>query len=318
MADSASDGGKNVDPIEAGTGGVDAVDDDTLSVRIQDPTEMTIRVLTIACAGDCADVRAVARGGNPPYAYVWDDGSTDAKRHVCLDAGTELTVDATDTAIVGEFAREARTAHASVTANVLQCNQDAGVPAGICVDNPSFEGTPIMNLPVFDAPPWGGCGDRNVDFPGSLSTPDILDANTLGFGTGLPAPTDGTTYFGLGMYTLLSASLQHEYVSGALCAPLEAGHSYAFEIDLASLPLPISAAPARGPAQLAVYGSATDCAREELLWKSPVVGTDWTTVCATLTPSKDASFLTLEPTGTEPTEGAYLLVDNLIPVESCP
>jgi hypothetical protein len=182
----------------------------------------------------------------------------------------------------------------------------------------AFEGTLQVNLPLFDAPPWNACADTNPEFAGSLSTPDIYDVNQIGSRQAPLAPTDQMTYFGLGMYQLISPGTQHEYVSQQLCAPLLAGHTYAFTINLASFPITLSAAPARGPAQLAVYDSTSDCSREELLWTSPVVGTDWTNVCATLTPTKDYNFLTLEPTGPDEKEGAYIVLDHLVPVEKCP
>ena len=102
--------------------------DNALGVRVQDVRDMTIDVITLSCAGDCADIEAVAHGGNPPYAVAWEDGSTDPKRHVCLDESATLRVSATDTAISDdEFSYDARTVTADVSATVLDCS-DAGVP----------------------------------------------------------------------------------------------------------------------------------------------------------------------------------------------
>jgi hypothetical protein len=118
---------------QSGTGG-NAVGnhDDALTVDVQDIRKMTIEIVTLQCAGDCADVEAVAHGGNPPYAFAWEDGSTSATRHVCLDASATLRVAATDTAIDSEeFDYDAHTVYADVTATVLDCSQpDAGVPIG--------------------------------------------------------------------------------------------------------------------------------------------------------------------------------------------
>jgi hypothetical protein len=109
-------------------GGAIGTGNEALSVRVQDPDEMTIEVITLACAGDCADVEAVARGGNHPYAFTWEDGSENAKRRVCLGASTTLEVTATDTAIQSEeFQYDAQTATSEVTATVLTCS-DGGVP----------------------------------------------------------------------------------------------------------------------------------------------------------------------------------------------
>jgi len=106
--------------------------DNALTVRVEDIEQMTITVVTVQCAGECADVEAVAEGGHAPYRFEWEDGSTRAKRRVCPDASTHYSVQATDTAIVdGEFPYDAHTGSASVTANVLDCSGDAGVDASV-------------------------------------------------------------------------------------------------------------------------------------------------------------------------------------------
>jgi hypothetical protein len=119
----------------AGTGVQQA--DNALTVRVEDVREMTIEIITLACAGDCADIEAVARGGHPPYTFEWEDGSTDAMRRVCLEAAAELTVSTTDTAIeADENGYEAQTARTEVSARVLDCAdagaQDGGVPGASC------------------------------------------------------------------------------------------------------------------------------------------------------------------------------------------
>jgi hypothetical protein len=99
-----------------------------LSREILDTKQLKITLVTLTCAGDCADIEAVASGGNPPYAYAWEDGSKDAKRHVCLDSSKSLRITATDTGIVAaEFGYAAHTASADVQATVMACS-DAGVP----------------------------------------------------------------------------------------------------------------------------------------------------------------------------------------------
>lgn len=99
-----------------------------LNVHIEDVRKLSLEVITLACAGECADVEAVAQGGNPPYAFTWDDGTKGAKRHLCPGASAQFGVVATDTAIVGaEFNYEAHSVHAALTANVGGCS-DAGLP----------------------------------------------------------------------------------------------------------------------------------------------------------------------------------------------
>jgi hypothetical protein len=93
-----------------------------VDLEVQDAEGMRIESLTLACEGDCADLVAVARGGNPPYTFVWEDGSTDATRHVCLEANTTLRVAATDTGFMDpEFRYDAQTATSEVTVAVLGC-----------------------------------------------------------------------------------------------------------------------------------------------------------------------------------------------------
>jgi hypothetical protein len=99
-----------------------------LSVQVRDAKQLKITLVALTCAGDCADIEAVASGGNPPYTYAWEDGSKDAKRHVCLDSSKSLRISATDTAIMAaEFGYAAHTASADVQATVMACS-DVGVP----------------------------------------------------------------------------------------------------------------------------------------------------------------------------------------------
>jgi len=115
---------------QAGTGGAVAGSDKALSVHVEDIQGLTVEIVTIACPGDCVEVKAVAKGGNPPYRYKWEDKSTNAKREICPDATSKFSVMATDTAVSGEFAYQAHTARATVTAKVLECS-DAGGPCSV-------------------------------------------------------------------------------------------------------------------------------------------------------------------------------------------
>jgi len=136
------------------SGGVDAgstdaapddLDDIALSVRFEDTDGMALDVVTVACAGDCVDVAAVVRGGNPPYTLEWDDGSSAAIRRVCADESHELSVRVTDTALqVEEFSREARTITASIAARVFECSDAGACEPGPGSDTPlsgRYEGT---------------------------------------------------------------------------------------------------------------------------------------------------------------------------------
>lgn len=124
-------------PSGGQSGTIDTVDN-ALTVEVEDIDGMTIEIITLACAGDCADIEAVAHGGNDPYTFEWDDGSTHPKRRVCLERSAELTVSATDTAIeTDELGYRAQTASTTVSATVLDCSMpepDASVPSS-CGDN---------------------------------------------------------------------------------------------------------------------------------------------------------------------------------------
>ncbi|HEX2676144.1 MAG TPA: hypothetical protein VHM19_05875, partial [Polyangiales bacterium] len=276
---------------------------------------MTLEVITVACAGDCADVLAVAHGGHPPYAFRWDDGSTRAQRRVCPEAAATYGVDATDSAVTSdEFHYDAHTVHAELGATVSSCSGDGGVPSGdaLCVTNPSFEGTPQVNLGTaasFDASPWHGCA-------ASGGTPDIIAQNTLPFALGatFPAPTDGATYLRMACALGGSGSPDvHEMTTQQLCAPLLAGHTYSFLIDA----MASHEQPGGSLAKLVVRGASSDCGDGEPLWASPPLAADWTTLCVTLRPADDTPYLTLYPDG-DVSMGATLLVDNLRPVVACP
>jgi hypothetical protein len=95
---------------------------DALAVHVEDPRQLTIEIVTRACAGDCADIQAVARGGNPPYAFAWDDGSINPMRSLCPTTDSMYSVRVMDTPIDQvEFRYAAHTASAGVTARVLAC-----------------------------------------------------------------------------------------------------------------------------------------------------------------------------------------------------
>jgi SprB repeat len=104
-----------------------------LDAYIQE-NEVQISIVTVSCAGECATVQAVATGGNPPYTFSWDDGSTSTVRTVCPAANTHYSVKATDTATTGEVPRPAQSVQVPLEANVLRCPDGGGAveDAGDC------------------------------------------------------------------------------------------------------------------------------------------------------------------------------------------
>lgn len=162
----------------AGSGGVivfsgDASVSRALSARIESPPGMTVTFVTLSCSEKCADVRAVATGGNPPYSFAWEDGSTDPNRHVCPSENTSYQVAVMDTAVTsGEFTHAAETKLVPLSANVIQCAPDGGTVAG---GAPSSDGgalaCQVAAAPVF-------CG-ATADMAIALSSP-MLAGHTYG------------------------------------------------------------------------------------------------------------------------------------------
>lgn len=102
--------------------------DPSLRVDVQNSSGVVVDVVKVQCAGACSDVIAVARGGNPPYAFTWEDGSTQAARRLCPAAESSYTVQVTDTEIAtDEFKHDMLTAETTVKAQVLECSSDAGM-----------------------------------------------------------------------------------------------------------------------------------------------------------------------------------------------
>lgn len=92
--------------------------------------QMIITFVSLHCAGDCVDVQAVATGGNPPYTYSWDDGSTNAIRHLCPNTNTSYHVKVTDSGRSGEFAQSPVTVTVPLAAYVLACLDAGASPDG--------------------------------------------------------------------------------------------------------------------------------------------------------------------------------------------
>lgn len=93
-----------------------------LTVHIEDDAQLAIEIVTVSCPGECVEVRAVARGGQPAYHFEWEDGSTSETRTLCPEESSTHEVTVTDTGRDGEeFGREMQTAKASVDTRVLEC-----------------------------------------------------------------------------------------------------------------------------------------------------------------------------------------------------
>ncbi len=296
--------------------------DNALVAHIEEPPgTMAIDVVTISCAGECAEVIAVATGGNDPYTFQWNDGVTSAARTLCADATTAFTVTVRDTPIDDpEFHYDAQTVTAEVTAIVDLCPPDGGVPDGgdggvpgdaLCIENPSFEGTPSA-LPgaPFDALPWDPC-------PNGVNAGHVVNATNSTSTWTFPQPTDGNTSGAIGTNSGFGGSA---YLAQTLCEPIPAGEARSFLIDVARNPMSGSGVEAMD-AQIQIYGgSGTRCSEAELLWTSPLLTPEWQTVCVTLTPDAPVTSLAFKPLG----DGNPLflglmgaVIDHIVPVTSC-
>jgi hypothetical protein len=305
-------GGAGASGASGAAGGGVGSSDNALSVHVLDAAGLRITIVTLSCDAECAQIEAVASGGNPPYAFAWDDGSTEPVRRVCPEASGALSVSATDTGIESdEFVYEVHTARTVVTARVVDCS-DAGVDGGaLCLDNPSIEGTPgLPLLSVFDAAPWDACvatGAGHV-YAGN----DALNGGNVML---LPAQ-DGLTY---GVVSQDSGFGGRGTLAQGLCAPIEAGAQVSFLVDLARAPK--TGTVDAEQAVLEVRGGAAPCAEQESLWLSAPLDDAWTTHCVTLRPGARVESLafTLYGDGGELFTGlASVMIDHIVPVDACP
>jgi hypothetical protein len=127
--------------------GTDATASGAFDAHIEQ-NHVMVTIVTVSCAGRCADVEAVATGGQPPYTFAWDDGSTSASRQVCPASSTNYFVKVTDTATVGELARAAQTVQVPLTADVLACPEGGKPEAGASGDGGLCDDGAGVTLPV--------------------------------------------------------------------------------------------------------------------------------------------------------------------------
>jgi hypothetical protein len=233
-------------------------------------------------------------------------------RRICPAADASYTVRVTDSGESGEVPTPPQTARASVAAEVLECGDGGLSSGGLCIANPSFEGTAGATIQQIDAAPWVSCVL-------GLSFGNIWSASqAMGI-----APSDGSTYLRLGTITGAEPGAMSS-ASEPLCAPMGAGTTYHLKMDVA-----YEAGDSTAPSSVQIWGGTASCAGSledggvaaELLWSSaPVTSGRWTTLCETLSPTASKTYLTVaasvERTVIGNTSGVF--VDNLVPVTSCP
>lgn len=293
----------------------DASDDDRPIETGSSPSVLvSVSVEPVEC-GKCFELKANGTGGQPPYAFEWNDGMLRANRRICPDL-RDITV-----SVVARDSSSTRSASQSVT---LTSSSSAGCPEPppptattppslLCLDNPSFEGTPAANLGQpegFDAKPWSVCTSAGMPTP-VPNTPDVANETIPQNIVEVPKAKDGVTYLALG---------EGEQVSQPFCNTIDADASLSLQLDLSSINLVEGLTSQKEKVFLEIWGGlSVDCSQRELLWASPALEYGWKTFCVTVHPHSFMNQITLRANSdmTLPSP-AYLLVDNLKPMDRCP
>jgi hypothetical protein len=153
------------------------------------PLRPILTIVTLSCAGECADAMAVATGGYSPYSFAWENGSTDPQRRVCPTASTSYHLSVSDSGTrSGEFSRPAQTIQVPLTAEVLDCSDagtraDADAPAETGTDTGVDADTRIDANPSTDS---GSC-DSSTGIVVEELMPDIFGTPAF-FAGGAPLP----------------------------------------------------------------------------------------------------------------------------------
>jgi hypothetical protein len=266
-------------------------------------SELSVELVAGTCMDGCAELEAVAHGGNPDYSFKWDDGESSPKRRLCATDG-QHTVTVKDTPIESaEFGYPGASVMAGVTADLFRCAQKVpekeppAAAGGLCIKNPSLEGGTFPGMP----PDWTTC----------LNTPDIGPV-----GLGIPA-SDGMGYLG---GAASGSPLAAETFEATLCNPLKVGEQVSFQVDLASS----TAWGNPGLASMQIWGATESCKQADMLWASPLLDNldKWKTFCVSFKPSKEYAYFIMVPTvaSDDPAkagQGGYVILDNLKPVEAC-
>lgn len=284
----AGSGGSFGAPVGGGTAGAAGTGSslNSLSVRIEDLEEMAIEIVTVSCAGECASVRAVARGGNPPYTFAWSDGMVDAERELCPTASTSYEVTATDTPIASdEFGYVGSSKTALVTANVLECDPDGSVPDDATVAMPT-DCIDLEHAAPDEVPPWTKCGP-SPDLSDPLTGVPLLHCE-VGPAEWIPTHVNLASYEG--------APTPQESLSGKLCEPLRAGSTTPLSLSFpgsSSGDGGFSDALERTSVYLELWGGSEQCGQDELLLTVPMRALTETRVplCATVTAERDHTHL---------------------------
>jgi gliding motility-associated-like protein len=181
------------------------------------------------------------------------------------------------------------------------------------VTNPSFEGPPTMSVPP---PGWVSCGD--------YSTPDTHPIDNGGIGWNFTKRAfDGNTYLGLVMRGSIGAVNDYltEAAGNKLTTPLKKNSCYLLTVYLstfldAEFSTGFELIKYNNPGYLIIWGSTTACAKQQMIWKSPIISNeDWLPFTFQFSNNTDKNFdyLILEAAYADPNQKKYgnILIDNM-------
>lgn len=118
-----------------------------LSLHPQDDLTLDFYFWPISCYGACdGQVFAEVTGGQPPYSYLWSDGSTGTFiQNLCAGTGSITVTDAASNAIMAEFAVEDLPCPQVVWTNMIitqpsdgQCNGSIALDSISLIDSSFF------------------------------------------------------------------------------------------------------------------------------------------------------------------------------------
>ncbi len=257
------------------------------------------------CIGEAGQLTATATEFTGIVTYNWSptNGLDDPISPNPVVNG----VDETRTYIV-TITDDNGTASDTVELIVKDCSNPCGGgdSTSICVVNPSFEGTPGM---VTNPDDWGACGDI-VSGNNSI---DVLPNAGYQFVLGKPAPqaSDGNTYVGMFVGDEGSGPY-YEGTTQLMCAPLEQGKSYCFDIDIMGL-IPDDLAQ-DGVFEIAIYGGTNECGEEQEFFRTPqITATEtWNTYSICFDAIADYTHISFRPFLVSGVK-AYVGLDNIVP-----
>jgi hypothetical protein len=136
----------------------------------------------------------------------------------------------------------------------------------------------------------------------------LANQSSSTLGQTFPAPSAGQTYAVIQIKGAQAGGLYLGF-GQQLCAPAAAGTSFRFDAMV------LDPSPPGTEVGLEVYGGEAVCEEALTLLSAPLT-TSWTTYCVTL--GQETPAITFNSAVNDPGATALILVDNIVPVSSCP